>query len=87
MSAKHSTLVIIILVHFRELWILGGIFTKIRYFSPLEVKKLWIQNSNCSRRERVYGEVTRSREKESFAGEVMCCFIGNNGTYMEKCML
>ena len=55
LSAEHFTPVIIILVHFHKLWILGGISTKIRYFSDLKVKKLWIQNSNCSRRERVYG--------------------------------
>ena len=55
LSAEHFTPVIIILVDFRQLLILEGTFTKIRYFSPLKVKKLWFQNSNCSRRERVYG--------------------------------
>ena len=86
-SAEHSTPVIIILVDFHKLSILRGIFTKIWYFLDLRVKKLWVWEWSFSRRKRVYGEVTRSREKELFAGEVMCCFIGNNGTYMEKCML
>ena len=54
LSAEYSTPVIIILVDFHQLSILEGTFTKIRYFSPLKVKKLWIQSWNCSRREHVY---------------------------------
>ena len=87
LSAEYSSPVIIILVDFHKLWILGGISAKIWYFSPLRVTKLWVWKWSFSRRERVYGELTRSREKESFAEEVMCRFIGNNGTYLEKQIL
>ena len=61
MSAEYSTPVIIILVDFHQLSILEGTFVKIRYFSPLEVKKLWIQNSNCSRQKDVYGDIACNR--------------------------
>ena len=61
LSAKHFTPVIIILVDFHKLSILEGTFTKIRYFSPLKVKKLWIQSWNCSRREHVYGDIACNR--------------------------
>ena len=80
-------LVIIILVHFRKLLILKGISTKIRYFSDLKVKKLWIQGWSFSRQERVYGAPARSKEKESFVGEIMCRFIVNHVMYIEKQML
>ena len=61
LSAEYSFLEIFILVHFDELLILRGTFTKIRYFSDLRVKKLWIQSWNCSRREHVYGDIACNR--------------------------